>query len=581
MKSRFTLLILAASLLTGCFGRVTIIVTATPSLAPQITPTPTAIPTDTPGPTTPTTVAPTPTPITPTALPEIVRVWMSPDVPVEFQVALDPLVKSKRYAWANEAQSDVKLTADQTPSGGLAGQWIYAPVVPFPTIADNVNWADIQRYWKGDTAALASLTGNNQPPVFVAAHEVVMWLTRVLGAPASNVKIEEIPPDGIVTTLWLRRPAGWSIVPFDRLDPAMKVLTLDGASVFNRSLALDKYPLQQSFSLKGETGLVNATTEAIRTNGNWIATNRDLSKMTIMVMTGVTALSRATAYQMELDGITLPARDILPFLEDATFIHTSNEVSFATDCPYPNPAYQASGMRFCSKDSYLDLLKTIKLNIVELTGNHVVDWGAEAFAHTLDIYDANKIGYFGGGRNDQDAKKALIINHNGNSIALIGCNPAGPSFAWAKEDRVGAAKCDDEFLAKEIARLKASGNLVIMTLQYQEYYQYSAPSDQVAFFEKYAKMGADLVMGSQAHQPQGFAFTGTAFIHYGYGNLFFDQMDSIATRRMFADKLILYNGKHLSTVLFTGLIEDYSRPRPMTADERTAFLDTIFKASGW
>jgi poly-gamma-glutamate synthesis protein (capsule biosynthesis protein) len=90
-----------------------------------------------------------------------------------------------------------------------------------------------------------------------------------------------------------------------------------------------------------------------------------------------------------------------------------------------------------------------------------------------------------------------------------------------------------------------------------------------------------MVMGSQAHQPQAFGFTGSAFIHYGYGNLYFDQMDATPTRQMFADKIILYNGKHLSTVLFTGLIEDSSRPRPMTAAERVAFLTTIFRASGW
>jgi poly-gamma-glutamate synthesis protein (capsule biosynthesis protein) len=53
--------------------------------------------------------------------------------------------------------------------------------------------------------------------------------------------------------------------------------------------------------------------------------------------------------------------------------------------------------------------------------------------------------------------------------------------------------------------------------------------------------------------------TGSAFIHYGLGNLFFDQMDSIATRQMFADRLIFYGGRHISAVLFTGLIEDFSR----------------------
>ena len=70
-------------------------------------------------------------------------------------------------------------------------------------------------------------------------------------------------------------------------------------------------------------------------------------------------------------------------------------------------------------------------------------------------------------------------------------------------------------------------------------------------------------------------------MHYGVGNLFFDQMDFLENRQMFADKHILYNGHHISTVLFTGLNEDYAQPNPMSPEDRTAFLQTIFQASGW
>jgi poly-gamma-glutamate capsule biosynthesis protein CapA/YwtB (metallophosphatase superfamily) len=175
----------------------------------------------------------------------------------------------------------------------------------------------------------------------------------------------------------------------------------------------------------------------------------------------------------------------------------------------------------------------------------------------------------------------LIVSKNGNTLAFIGCNPAGPAPAWAKADKPGSARCDDEFLAKEIPRLKTVANVVIMTLQYEEYYEYAVSPAQVNFFKKYTDMGADIVMGSQAHVPQGFGFTDKAFIHYGIGNLFFDQQDTLLVRQMFADKLILYNGKHVSTILFTGLLEDFSRPRPMTAEERETFLKAIFKASGW
>ncbi len=574
MKLRLVILILTVIVLTGCLGRVTIVVTATPSSMPSPTVVPTDIPTATPIPATATAI--------PTATPPVISLWMAHSVPPEFQEALDPLVASGRYAWGKEADSQVRLVSGPAADpAGLSAQWVYVPVVAFPTVADNINWADIKRYWKGDTAALIAVTGGSQPPTFVGSERVIIWLTGLLGAPASNVKIEQVPPDAVVTTLWLRRPNAWSIVPFHQLDPAMKALRLDGASVFDRQLALEKYPLVEKFGFTGDSRLVAEAIGAIKAAGKWSSTDRDLSKLTIVVMTGTTALVRATAYTMEQTGITLPARDILPFLADADFVHVSNEVAFTPDCPYPNPTYTDTYLRFCSRDTYFDLLKTIKMNIVELTGNHINDWSTDAFAHTLDLYDANHIGYFGGGRNDQDARKALIVNNNGNTLAFIGCNPVGPSPAWAAPKRPGAANCDDNFLSQEIPRLKTVANVVVMTIQYQEYYQYSPSLDQAAFFKKYAALGADLVMGSQAHQPQGFAFTGSAFIHYGIGNLFFDQMDSLATRQMFADKLIVYNGKHLSTVLFTGLSEDYSRPRPMTADERAAFLQTVFKASGW
>jgi poly-gamma-glutamate synthesis protein (capsule biosynthesis protein) len=333
--------------------------------------------------------------------------------------------------------------------------------------------------------------------------------------------------------------------------------------------------------IDGDSAQVQDFSSALAGTPSWIATNRDQSKMTIVVMTGVTTLARATAYMMEQKGIELPGHDIQAFLADADFVHVSNETAFATDCPPPKFEYTATNLRFCSDDRYLALFKSIRANLIELTGNHVNDWGHTALNHTLDLYDQNKMAYFGGGRNTEDARKGITLQHNGNIIAFIGCNPVGPEFAWATETDPGAAKCDDDYLSTAIPQLKQNASLLIMDIQYQEYYQYDTPADQVDFFNKYVNMGADIVLGTQAHQPMGFAFSGSAFVHYGLGNLFFDQMDDIATRQMFMDKLIIYKGKHLSTVLFTGIIEDYSRPRPMTTEERSAFLKQMFGFSGW
>jgi poly-gamma-glutamate synthesis protein (capsule biosynthesis protein) len=84
-------------------------------------------------------------------------------------------------------------------------------------------------------------------------------------------------------------------------------------------------------------------------------------------------------------------------------------------------------------------------------------------------------------------------------------------------------------------------------------------------------------------------FRGDSFIHYGLGNLFFDQMTYIlpdgkvidGTRREFLDRHVFYDGRYLGTELLTAMLEDYSRPRPMTKPERASFLTEYFYLSGW
>jgi poly-gamma-glutamate capsule biosynthesis protein CapA/YwtB (metallophosphatase superfamily) len=84
-------------------------------------------------------------------------------------------------------------------------------------------------------------------------------------------------------------------------------------------------------------------------------------------------------------------------------------------------------------------------------------------------------------------------------------------------------------------------------------------------------------------------FDGTSFIHYGLGNLFFDQMSHLMpdgsliydTRNVFVDRHVFYDGRYISTELLSYIIEDYARPRPMTGPERLEFLKKIFGAGGW
>jgi poly-gamma-glutamate capsule biosynthesis protein CapA/YwtB (metallophosphatase superfamily) len=291
---------------------------------------------------------------------------------------------------------------------------------------------------------------------------------------------------------------------------------------------------------------------------------------------------------MEQKGVLYPSQKIKGWLTSADIVHVSNEVSFNSDCPPPLP--NTTTMAFCSAAKYFDLLKDVRARVIENTGNHINDYGWQPFSYTLSLYQQAGMVYFGGGRTITEAQRAITITDHGNVLGFVGCNPVGGAIAWANglnDARPGSAPCQSPYpvMQAELQKLKASGAVPIATLQYDEQplgeYSYNTAPIQVADFRRLVDAGAAIVSGSQAHFPQGFDLYRGGFIHYGLGNLFFDQMQSLGVRQMFVDRYVIYNGRVLSVESLTGIRDDPAQPRPMTDVERRAFLQTIFKASGW
>jgi poly-gamma-glutamate synthesis protein (capsule biosynthesis protein) len=294
---------------------------------------------------------------------------------------------------------------------------------------------------------------------------------------------------------------------------------------------------------------------------------------------------------MEMHGVRYPAEAILPWLIEADLTHISNEVSFYEDCPFPDPNQRA--IFFCSAPDYIELFEYIDADIIELTGNHNNDswyaYGVDVVPFSLNLYRERDMVYYGGGENLADAFSPALISHNGNNLAFIGCNAGGPDYAWATADRGGSAPCSDyQWMAQEVTRLREAGYLPIVTFQYYENYSNIPGESQILHFGWMAEAGAAIVNGSQAHRPKGMAFSEDAFIDYGLGNLFFDQMGVTIdgnlieqTRWEIIQRHTFYDGRHLNTQLLTAMLEDYAQPRPMTPAERLRFLSELFTASGW
>ncbi len=469
---------------------------------------------------------------------------------------------------------DIKIYFENYGRGGkekIVGNYELVLAGSFYTYCDDVVFEDFLKFWGGESDALDYLTNDGSNPKLIFDKNIFEILESVFGkCQIKNPEITENPQE-----LKLKLTAEqnyFSVIPFEEIIKEFKILNINQISVFDKEADISSYPLAMNIILysggsEGEDFLAGDL-EIDK------VTNRMTDRLMTINMTGCTALVRGTAVRMETKGVLYPGLKIADTLKDADITHISNEITFVEG----NPRDREDDIVFSSDPKYIELLKSVGADVIELTGNHMNDYGPEWMVYTLEMYEKEGWKYFAGGRNLDEAYKPAVFNINGNRVAFLGCNQFGPAAYWATDGKAGAAPPTYDNYEKIIRQLKEEGCIVIFTFQHIEVYDYMPAATQVKDFRRMAAAGADIVSGSQAHQPQAIEFYDKSAIFYGLGNLFFDQMHNDEVRQGIITKHIFYEGRYINTVLITTMLEDYSQPRLTNLPERLDILSNVFAA---
>ncbi len=535
-----------------------------PSQTQTISPTATYLPTLTATATSPPPTATASPTATPTATP--ITIAFAPGVPESYAAPLRKTISPDDYLFVDQFDTAsvrlglYPLSAVQNP---LAERY-YAVVVPFATITDDISLAEIKARWRG-----ADMLYVTEP--------VVDNLSAVLGAPTvSVVTTTKELLDGLKET-----PGALGLLPFAQLDPRFKVLTVDGVNVLSNQLEPANYPL--AVALAAEGNLTPSIDKELRGVIQPV-TNRAADRLTMLIMTGVTAMSRGTAEKMEEKGYTYPAQIISATLRAADITHVSNEVPFIGGCEVKNTV---NNLILCSDYPYWQTLEAIGTDIVGLSGNHVNDFGRDGARESLKFYRDRDIPIYGSGLNIEEACAPLRWEHHGNTFAFIAALAWWPESARATAKEPGACYFYDnqDLITNMIAELSQEVDIVAVELQYYETYEPFPTAEQVTDFRALRAAGADIVTGVQSHVPQAMEpysandAGGASIIVYGLGNLFFDQMWSWETRTELFVRHTIYQGRLISTEILTAVLEDYAQPRWAAPKERAEILNRIFTAA--
>lgn len=183
---------------------------------------------------------------------------------------------------------------------------------------------------------------------------------------------------------------------------------------------------------------------------------------------------------------------------------------------------------FRAAPEHTALYHDLGVDFVTLANNHAYDFGKDAFLDTLDTLTEYGIDYAGGGRNAEEAQRPFYYLVDGRKFAFVSATRAEKNILTpeAGEDSPGVFRCyDTTRLLEVIAEAKANSDYVILFVHWGTEHTDRLETVQKTTSHDYIDAGADLIIGTHAHQLQGIEFYKGKAIFYNLGNFWFDQYD--------------------------------------------------------
>lgn len=166
-----------------------------------------------------------------------------------------------------------------------------------------------------------------------------------------------------------------------------------------------------------------------------------------------------------------------------------------------------------------EILKNAGITDCAISNNHIFDFGPKGIEDTINAFNNNGLNYTGFGKNKEDARKNLIINQDGKSIAIIAV--CEHEYCYALEDRMGARAFDAFDTIEDISKAKKENDYVIV-LYHGGKEQCVYPSPRLRkICKSMVSNGADVVLCQHSHCIGCYEKFQDGHILYGQGNFHF------------------------------------------------------------
>jgi poly-gamma-glutamate synthesis protein (capsule biosynthesis protein) len=194
--------------------------------------------------------------------------------------------------------------------------------------------------------------------------------------------------------------------------------------------------------------------------------------------------------------------------------------------------WPGKGIHYRMHPANLPCLAAARPDCCVLANNHMLDWGYDGLADTLDALSKGGLPVAGAGRDVRAASQPARLERHGRRLWVFawGLESSGVPAAWA----AGSARAGVSFLdglssacvdkvAEEVRSVKRGGDLVVASLHWGSNWGYVIPRDQQRFAHALIdEAGVDVVHGHSSHHPRAIEVHHGKPILYGCGDLIND-----------------------------------------------------------
>ncbi len=179
---------------------------------------------------------------------------------------------------------------------------------------------------------------------------------------------------------------------------------------------------------------------------------------------------------------------------------------------------------FRADPSYVSAFLDMGVDVASLANNHALDYGTEALSDTFATLDGAGIPYAGAGETRERAAQPIYLNRGGMTVGVLAASRVIPVVSWNIDNQQPGMFCtyDSAQLVAAIRAAKENCDYVAVYVHWGVERKNTPEEYQRQLAQDYIDAGADLVVGSHPHVPQGIEYYNGKPIVYSLGNFIFN-----------------------------------------------------------